>query len=726
MSQGQQHSFSTLFSSVETVEIPIIQRDYAHGRDQAVEVRLSFLAALRDALVTKTGVPLDLDFIYGSFEADAVKALSLLDGQQRLTTLFLLHWYVAMREGQLEDFRTRWARDGRSRFTYATRPSSTEFFNALVSASMPDPDDELPANRKVSDWLIDSNWFFLSWRSDPTVNSCLAMLDAIQGVFGRATGLYAVLVDSERPRITFHFLNLEDFGLSDDLYIKMNARGMPLTPFENFKAWLVGRVAKEDWAARFDADMDQKWMDFFWRLAPKLRREAGGSVDEMFLRFLHVMGYFEACNSVRGSYIEQLPAISWTTRLRDIRRSPSVRELEEHNAFSADTTRLISVVLNYFCDAPTDAEMALLKRVLSPQSDYPDLVRLFAHIAFLNSDVESLDPGERAVAKARWNRVTSNLIANTRIDEPGLAVAAVKGLSALAAHTGRIYEALAADSAILTGFSREQSVEEVQKAALILEDPTREPLFVEAEAHGYLQGRIGFLVDFSKRTDGGFDRDSFSRYSARARAVLDDAVLKSPQHLLERALLSVGDYLVNRGAPKFSFCQSTTTAYRDRAENWLRVVGSPIFRSLLDCVGEDVVASLRDVITEGATGVDWRRYLVAEPRLIDYCEERFIHRDDASTIYLLSRKRLSGYFVELRSYAAYLALKESNGGLAVTGLDYYQVYGDAEPALRLVLDGQDLRVRYLSGKWRCTNTAREEVAMPKSLEHFMEDRGFTV
>ena len=39
--------------------------------------------------------------------------------------------------------------------------------------------------------------------------------------------------------IRFLLVGLEKFGLSDDLYIKMNARGKPLTAFETFKA-LVG------------------------------------------------------------------------------------------------------------------------------------------------------------------------------------------------------------------------------------------------------------------------------------------------------------------------------------------------------------------------------------------------------------------------------------------------------------------------------------------------------
>ena len=62
------------------------------------------------------------------------------------------------------------------------------------------------------------------------------MLDAIHELFRNDQGLYARLVDNKRPAITFQLLDLKDFGLSDDLYIKMNARGKPLTPFETFKA----------------------------------------------------------------------------------------------------------------------------------------------------------------------------------------------------------------------------------------------------------------------------------------------------------------------------------------------------------------------------------------------------------------------------------------------------------------------------------------------------------
>jgi hypothetical protein len=721
MSQSRQHTFATLFSEVDAVEIPIIQRDYAQGREQAQDVRRGFLTALSDALVQ--GAPaLDLDFVYGSFEAGTGKILSLLDGQQRLTTLFLLYWYAAMREGYLEDFRRRWTRNGRSRFFYSTRPSSTEFFDALATQAF-SLDENQRDSRTLSELLADCNWFFLSWRSDPTVQSCLTMLDAIHEVFDGTSGLYLSLVEEKERRITFHLLNLHDFGLSDDLYIKMNARGKALTPFENFKAWLVGRIAKESWAALFDVAMDQRWIDFFWRLVslPKAVIE-GAPYDDMFLRFMYVMAFFEACKKLGEPSTAQGVTVGWIMRLREARGYFPLRELESNDAFPVDTIQPIAAVLDYFCGAASATEKGIFERALSRQHDYPDLVKLYALVAFIGSPAGTSDLETRAIAQARWGRITSNLIANTRLDDPATTAAAVRGLFGLAGQALHLYEALAKDQTVVSGFNREQVLEEARKATLILQAPEREILFVEAEAHSYLQGRIKFLLDFSTRADSSFDAEAFTRYSTRARAVLGPAILTSKDFLLERALLSIDNYLVDRGSAKFSFCHPNATAFRDRSENWLRVVGRPEFRSLLNRVGKDAESSLRGII-DAASCADWRKYIVADPQLIGYCGERLIHRG-TSAIYLLSKKRLSGYYVELRSYALYLELKRNSGELGNVQPRYDQVYDDSYPVLALTLDGQEIKVRYESGAWRCTSPSGD-LTTPAALSHFIESRGFT-
>jgi uncharacterized protein with ParB-like and HNH nuclease domain len=135
MSSGKTLTFSDLFNEFELIEVPIIQRDYAQGRKSATDVREQFLRTI-DAALSKlpdeSKQPLDLDFVYGSLmKINNQEHFSLLDGQQRLTTLFLLHWYLAHKEEKVEKLRQLLlTKKGNSRFTYQTRPSSADFFGS--------------------------------------------------------------------------------------------------------------------------------------------------------------------------------------------------------------------------------------------------------------------------------------------------------------------------------------------------------------------------------------------------------------------------------------------------------------------------------------------------------------------------------------------------------------------------------------------------------------------
>ena len=155
---------------VERIEIPIIQRDYAQGRDSdsVARIRADFLDVLHDAVTT--GTPVSLDFIYGDVVSGTLRPL---DGQQRLTTLFLMHWYLAWRARQLDQVQ------GWKKFAYATRPSARRFCECLV-------DSKPPFDAKLRAWLEDQHWFLHPWQHDPTIQSMLVMLEAIHARFADA------------------------------------------------------------------------------------------------------------------------------------------------------------------------------------------------------------------------------------------------------------------------------------------------------------------------------------------------------------------------------------------------------------------------------------------------------------------------------------------------------------------------------------------------------------
>ena len=86
------------------IEIPMIQRDYVQGRSNSDsdEIRKQFLENIKETIENSTtgNKNLQLDFIYGYVENESFIPL---DGQQRLTTLYLLYWYFALKNEKLEE-----------------------------------------------------------------------------------------------------------------------------------------------------------------------------------------------------------------------------------------------------------------------------------------------------------------------------------------------------------------------------------------------------------------------------------------------------------------------------------------------------------------------------------------------------------------------------------------------------------------------------------------------
>lgn len=291
-------SFWKLLNDKKIV-IPIIQRDYAQGREGREFLRERFLGQLFDAL--KGTKPLVLDFVYGSAEGDTFYPL---DGQQRLTTLWLLHWYLALRAGTLsEDKKVL------EKFSYETRISSRTFCQKLCGITQSDQ----PQQHGIAAFVRNQTWFYSAYEQDPTVQSMLRMLngtdisdsnkmDITDGIeeYCIKTGLtkekakeLLKRLKGEDAPISFYLLSMEDknMPLTDDLYIKMNARGKVLTDFENFKVDLLkyklssGKclIPENDMSNEsFSLLLDTRWTDLFW-----LYHSTDCHIDEIYMSFLN-------------------------------------------------------------------------------------------------------------------------------------------------------------------------------------------------------------------------------------------------------------------------------------------------------------------------------------------------------------------------------------------------------------------------------------------------------
>jgi hypothetical protein len=271
-------TFKTIFSlreeagkriGIERIEIPKIQRDFAYGRTDAINTRKreNFLKSL---LYAVSGNPITLDFVYGDIKDNK---FTPLDGQQRLTTLFLLYWFASKLDGVIDN-ECAFLR----KFSYETRTSARKFCEAITTKPF-----EIDSRMLLSEQIKDKNWFPLEWQHDATISSMLVMLDAIQSKFSKVDHLLTKL-----ENISFYFLEIEDMGLTDELYIKMNSRGKPLTQFEHFKAEFEKQLkqADADLAKRLGSKIDKEWTDLLWQYHNSgLGNDNDDTTDDEFLRY---------------------------------------------------------------------------------------------------------------------------------------------------------------------------------------------------------------------------------------------------------------------------------------------------------------------------------------------------------------------------------------------------------------------------------------------------------
>lgn len=292
-----------LSSEYDYIQIPIIQRDYVQGRattDRQREDRALFVHTLLDATLPDSP-PCHLDFIYGSCDnvslSESNRAFLPLDGQQRLTTLFLLHWILLKKSDSKEEpDKERW--NLLKKFSYKTRIGSETFCRKLLENNI-----IIDNNDTLAVALRYQGWYGNDMKCDPTVQAMLDMIETIEDALGEEK--YSSSLNEMKKNlfckqcITFNLLDLDKYNLTDGLYVKMNARGKELTEFENWKAEFIEFLSMKDeewgtdYKSRFEDSIEHNWHDLFWTDVYKEYVDSDKKryprIDEHFICFFHNM-----------------------------------------------------------------------------------------------------------------------------------------------------------------------------------------------------------------------------------------------------------------------------------------------------------------------------------------------------------------------------------------------------------------------------------------------------
>ena len=519
------------FAQNKKIEIPIFQRDYAQGRNDETtdKIRKDFVSSLIEAL--DKNIPIELDFIYGR-EVD--NTITLIDGQQRLTTLFLLHWYTSQRIGKIDAFKN-------IKFSYATRDYAKDFTAKLTTGE----DFKIDFTQAIlSTELKDKNWFYDDWQHDPTVSGMLNTLDGIHKQLRDKTidHYWSLLEQDKQGIITFYWLDLEEHQLTDELYLKMNARGKQLSKFENFKASLTKRIADEQWekGKAFSLKMDTTYTDLFWKYR--------GNVNVIdyevtnFFAGMAMIGYaFKEKNSeAQQRRVQELFNNPLSVRVEDFEESDFNLFMSYLNFYS--TVENISIETNLWKYYNTDNKRGFFEEFIKDENKgtgevykgatYPQRVFFYA-LSELFIKVKD------QASRENFIRVVRNIVENVTIDSAQTFIGAIRLMNELLEGIQDIYSYLS-KTAIQSNFASYQVAQEIDKAKRIIADSQWKGAIWEAEDHSMFKGDIGFLL---LETENNLDL--FKRRYEVAKEMFDENGVKGKYRenaLLLRALISRLDH----------------------------------------------------------------------------------------------------------------------------------------------------------------------------------------
>lgn len=263
---NKEYSIKSLLDE-HIIIVPEMQRDYVWSVTSDNVYKL--LKMISEASKNQTNI----GFVYACQQDNS---LCLIDGQQRITTLVLLAFYLSLKgDGEKwKSFQRMIAPNKTLRFTYRVRKVAEDFMKYLfLSEKYPSFNDirALSAQR---------------WDNDTTVGNMIEALNIIDRYVQMS--IFSGNIDSLNfenvvRNVMFYYTDIEQTVQGRDIYITMNSCGQPLAKHERLKPYII---AGEDSIAK--SIIWNTWEDWLYRLAKKSKRDKG-TVDIAMGNFLRIV-----------------------------------------------------------------------------------------------------------------------------------------------------------------------------------------------------------------------------------------------------------------------------------------------------------------------------------------------------------------------------------------------------------------------------------------------------
>lgn len=309
LNSGETYSLAQIFvnNTNGKVVIPDLQRDYCWGgkgtlvTDFVNNIKKRFEECQKNnrgwrnecltSPTMNTAYGLMMGLLYGYYEENRPN-LQLCDGQQRLTTLYLLIGIInrtcgddSFRRILISDYELE-EDDKEPNLLYDIRDSSLYFLSDLVCHCFIQEGGE-SIHGALSVDIRKQKWWVKAYETDPTIQSMLAAMDEMQKLLQgmdesslKDFGYYVCHM------LYFVYLDMGDRKNGEKTFVIINTTGEPLTATENLKPLVVtyGGSSEAEWEqhSRQWEEMD----NWFWLHRDKNQEDTSDAGMKEFLRWV--------------------------------------------------------------------------------------------------------------------------------------------------------------------------------------------------------------------------------------------------------------------------------------------------------------------------------------------------------------------------------------------------------------------------------------------------------
>jgi len=502
------------FQNLEQFVIPEIQRDYVWTKSNVKDV----LESINDGF-DNDDVPY-LGFIYAYNDKDYVYKYFLIDGQQRITTIFLL--LVALYYKLNKDFPEHLIKNEKLKVDYKVRQATHDFLLNFINFLNTNKGIEL--SDKI---IIEQNWYHINYKNDITIFNIIENFIEIYNWLKKLDKddltKFLSFVEEE---IQLSYFDIENGRQGEELYIYMNSRGRHLVENETLKAKFLSQLSlieeKEKWGKKWE-----EWQDFFW-----IHRLDNLDSDEGFNEFLRMVQIITMSKDKYSTI--QISNFITSNDSIDFNILPELAQIEKY--FEAYKYIVENKIIFDFYEK-YESENYLIKTQHN-QIDYFRIIPLITLISEITEyDEENI---------FRFNRFLYNISRKNNVgkDIRNQLISAIKLMLDYANEHKKNY-----DVCDLVNYSKGRTIlideEEIIKLNLYKSPPIEinreqlEVLFWEIEDHYIFDGKISFLLlEYYNKETNIFDINKFKSSWLSFKEVFENT---SNYKYISKALIYYGN-----------------------------------------------------------------------------------------------------------------------------------------------------------------------------------------